>query len=189
MTAPPPTLARRTTAAPVLRPRHHPFICTTLATLQRATLIALFPLLGCGQARIVGEVDDPSAPAGIVRESLGGIASLRVRLTLDSATRSWGHRACAMHSSVDQCNDYRAQGLATEAARDSLFSVVRSADFRALRSRYPAPANVADGMAHSLTITTEGRTRTITWGDGARIPESLRQVSDAFSVIATPVAR
>lgn len=158
--------------------RRHPLLSVvSLSALALSTLGA-----ACGQAPVEGEVIDPGVAARVVRESVGGIASLRVRTELDSTSKSWKVITCPMSLEGAACESkgHVTTGFASPASILALYNIGRSDAFRALKSHYRATGQVADGMSHTLTISAEGRTRTLQWEDGASLPTALSDFSTAL---------
>ncbi len=153
------------------------FFAVSLSAFALVTLGA-----ACGQSPVEGEVLDPGVAARVVRESVGGIAALRVRTELDSASKSWKVITCPMSLEGAACESkgHVTTGFASPASIIALYDIGRSDAFRALKSRYRANGQVADGMSHTLTISAEGRTRTLQWEDGASLPTALSDFSSAL---------
>jgi len=121
--------------------------------------------------------DSADVDARVVRESVGGFGSLRVRTVVDSGSRAWISVTCSMWVALSECGatGHKETGVASKASVDSLFALAQLPPFRALRARYEGPGPAVDGFHHSLAITTRGRSRTIEWSDGGAIPEVLWQ--------------
>ncbi|MEO6447277.1 MAG: hypothetical protein ABIZ91_12295 [Gemmatimonadaceae bacterium] len=143
------------------------------------TLIGALSLAACMQLPVEGEFPSPDAPARLVRESVGGIASLRVRTEIDSASRVWTLVTCAMNIPVAECGakGHRSTGSLSVATIAQLFADTQKPEFRALAAKYPSGVVVADGMGHTVVVTANGFTRTIEWEDGATVPAPLEQFS------------
>lgn len=160
---------------------------TRVVALAFTALVA-----ACAQLPVEGEVLQPGVTPAISQEAVGGIASLRVRLQLDSASGAWESTTCPMHLDATACasSGSKAVGTATPAVVAQLYGSAREDAFRALKSSYAPTGQVADGMQHTLTISGEGRTRRIEWGDGANLPAALSQFSAAlYQATTATVAR
>ncbi len=137
----------------------------------------------CGNALTVGDPDPQGSPA-IFLESLGGIASLRVQLRLDSTRATLTRETCAMTVSAANCGMTGRREVVSVAAADvsRLFAMTTTAEFRALRSDYGSSTQGADLMSHKLTVTTAGRTRSVQ-GDDITRPEAMSRLMVALNVL------
>lgn len=141
-----------------------------------ATALSLLLVSACG-ASVAGLVEDRDATPGIVFESTGGIATLRVIVKLDSTTSVWSRATCSLSTSAQDCaaQGHVEQGTTSAAVRDRLFADARTDAFLRLPARFAATTTVADGMEHRLVISTAGFRRTIEWETGATLPALLEQ--------------
>ena len=158
-----------------------------LGTRSRSVLASFALFASCSQLPVEGEVLERGVAARVVRESVGGIASLRVRTELDSASAAWVTTTCPMHLDAAACarDGTTTRGTASAAAVTALYTTARTDAFRALKSRYEPTGQVADGMAHTLIISGEGRTRRLEWADGANLPAALDQFSAELHQVTT----
>lgn len=157
--------------------------------LQSAALGAAATfLIGCGVSPVEGMIEDPQGTPRIVRESTGGIATLRVIVEIDSATSRWSRATCPLSPDGASCGTrgHLEGGAVDPQVRDQLFTAARNPTFLALPARYRSTVQVADGMDHSLRITSGGFTRTIAWEDGAEIPGVLDAYLARFAAALTP---
>ena len=140
-----------------------------------ARLLPVLALLACGTiVAAEGEVLDPTTPARIQVESQGGIASLRILVRLDSGAATLTRETCALAVPVAECGTRGNRELVTIARAEvaRLFGFTMTAEFRALRADYGTSSQGADLMTHRLTITANGRTRTIV-GDDVTRPDPM----------------
>lgn len=157
--------------------------------LQSAALLAAASfLVGCGVSPVEGVIEDPQGTPRIVRESTGGIATLRVIVEIDSATSRWSRATCPLSTEAASCGarGHLEGGVVDPQVRDRLFTEAREPAFLALPARYRSTVQVADGMDHSLRITTGGFTRTIEWEDGAEVPSVLDAYLSRFAAALAP---
>lgn len=138
-----------------------------------------FPIVlfaaGCGTlVAVEGEGPDPRTPAQIAVESTGGIASLRVRLRLDSLTGIVSRETCSLSVPMTECGSRgnREVSAITRAEVSRIFALTATAEFRALRADYGRSTQGADLMDHEVSVTASGRTRAIKADDITR-PEPL----------------
>ncbi|MGQ0647195.1 MAG: hypothetical protein ACT4P7_06460 [Gemmatimonadaceae bacterium] len=132
-------------------------------------------LIACGTlVAVEGEVVDTQNPAQILLESEGGIASLRVRVRLDSGTALLTREVCSLSASAEQCGERGNRQSVTIARAEvsRLFGYTMTAEFRALRADYGTSTQGADLMEHRITITANGRTRSV-HGDDLTRPEPM----------------
>lgn len=110
-----------------------------------------------------------------MRESTGGIATLRVTVELDSTTSRWTRTTSSLPAAGGACrsNTHIEEGTVPAATRDALFADARERAFLDLPAQYRASGQVADGMAHRMVITTSGFTSTMRWEDGDDLPPLL----------------
>jgi hypothetical protein len=153
-----------------------------------AVVVAASFLIGCGVSPVEGVIEDPQGTPRIVRESTGGIATLRVIVEIDSATSMWSRATCPLSTDAASCGTrgHLEGGQVDPQVRDQLFTEAREPVFLALPARYRSTVQVADGMDHSLRITTGGYTRTIEWEDGAEIPGVLDAYLGRFAAALRP---
>lgn len=145
--------------------------------LVMLVMLAL-PACSSGPTVAPGELATPGVAASITVEELewAGGQGMRMRTTLDSATATYTTSHCTEIPGVPcDVDRNRRTGSYFAAWRDKLFSEVQSAEFRALRASYPAPAGATPPDYHSgiLTVIVNGRTRTITWERRTQLPEAL----------------
>lgn len=154
----------------------------TYSLFSLAAVAAVSLGAACGQLPVEGEVIQEGVKPTIVRESVGGLGGLRIRVELDSATGAWISSLCSLRLSSDECASGGTvqRGTATPAEVTRLYQSARTDEFRALKAKYPGIGQVADGMSHALTISGEGRVRKIEWEDGANLPIALSNFSEAL---------
>lgn len=152
----------------------------TLRTLFAAGLLLLGA--GCGNALALPGVETPGATASITLESVGGIASLRVRLHLDSAGATLTRETCGMNVSGTSCGSSGRRDVTTvpPAEVSRLFAMTNTSEFRALRADYGRSTQGADLMDHRLAIISGGRLRTIHADDITR-PEAMAALMAALN--------
>lgn len=148
---------------------------------RAAIAVVLAPSMwACGNALTIGDPDPQGSPA-IVLESLGGIASLRVQLRLDSTSATLTRETCAMTVSATNCGMMGRREVVSVTAADvnRVFAMTTTAEFRALRSDYGSSTQGADLMTHKLTVTSAGRTRSVQ-GDDITRPGEMGRVMVAL---------
>ncbi len=140
-------------------------------------------LAACGNTLSVAvDLPVPQATPVIQLESLGGIASLRVQLRLDSTTATLSRETCGMTVTAAECGIRGRRDVIGVPAADvaRLFAMTTTADFRALKADYGHSTQGADLMDHTLTITTGGRTRSVR-GDDITRPDLMAGVMAALN--------
>lgn len=142
------------------------------------TLLTVLMATGCAVlTAIEGEVPDTRTPAQILITSEGGIASLRVRLRLDSLGRTVTRETCSLGVPAAECGSRgnREVSAVAPAEVSSAFAATQSTEFRGLRADYGTSTQGADLMTHSVSVTANGRTRAIR-GDDITMPQLARDV-------------
>ena len=146
-----------------------------------------FPIVllvaACGTiVAIEGEVPDSHTPAQIAVESTGGIATLRVRLRLDSLSGIVSRETCSLSVPATECGSRgnRESAAIAKAEVTRIFALTAAAEFRALRADYGHSTQGADLMEHRVSVTANARTRAITADDITR-PEPLAGLMSELS--------
>jgi hypothetical protein len=122
-----------------------------------------------------GEVPDPDNPAAVDIEATGGIAALRQRTHVDSASGQFSYTVSRLCPEGDTCPLLHSQeGIVSRDEVDALFRRVMQPEFRQLRKDYGTTRNAADMMGFVVTIHANGLTRSIAADDGT-MPTILAQ--------------
>lgn len=138
---------------------------------------------GCGlMTAVEGEVPDPQTPSQIVITSEGGIAALRIRLRLDSLSRTVTRETCSLGASAAECQSRGQRQSVTVSAAEvaDAFAATQTVAFRALRADYGTSTQGADLMGHRFAITANSRTRSI-HGDDITLPQLPRDLHARLS--------
>lgn len=157
---------------------------------DRLASIALIVLLAsaCGSAPLAVETPAPGEAAEILwsNVSVAGGREVRQESRFDSLTQRYTVRSCGDAPISVPCTDLRLErgGDVVTPPIATLFATTNSSGFRALAAQYNRPGNVTppDIATTTLTIIRDGRRRTITWQDGATLPDVLADFMCALQV-------
>lgn len=158
---------------------------------RTATAGLLAATMACGNDPLAAkeEFAAPGEPARITLEEVqwtGGTAHHN-RTVVDSATASYVETLCEESPGGVTCaaTTRSRSGTFPGSWRNELFARVQANDFRALLASYPAPAGVTppDHSSGTLIVTTNGRTRRITWDGAATLPPALAAVICRMGVV------
>lgn len=131
----------------------------------------------------------PGAEARVTYEEVtwaGGIAT-HVTTVIDSSTSRYTVTTCRDVPIGSSCpiDGSSMGGEALATSRDRLFQKAQSSAFRGLAPSYSRPpTNVVppDDAVWSVTVTANGRRRTVTWERGATIPSVLASFACTIAV-------
>lgn len=144
-------------------------------------------ILGTAGCAASPTTDSPS-PIGDASPSIevvatGGFTALSIRDFVDRDSRAFIHVNRHICGSTCQAPIDSTSGIASAAAVDSLFDVVRAQKIK-FQDDYGITRNGADMMDYVVKIQSGGVTKTIHADDGT-IPDALRQIVAAVRSTTT----
>jgi hypothetical protein len=187
----------RLEACRVLLPRNIPKVCKSTVVINRiiwkVDVIKVIAIAATALAAIL--VASMTVPALVSAQSAGdfafryeksgGIAGLQKEITYDSKT--------GILSVVDSIAG-NTERMLSESEAGALKDAVRQSGFFDIKGNFTPKPGVADYFSHSLTVTLDGKTHTVSWIDpfasASEVPAALTGLAEKIEKLpsSTPSA-